>query len=144
MRDAQLLPIHTLAGLSLAQMGYQPMAEFAHGHGRLAAPMFEQLRRRRVAQQIKRIPGQRQRRAAVEELHFVQRMRLAIWQSQPVREREFQAAVFQVRLQFSHLAVKFQCLGSVVRRQFKPRAISPPRQPLQQFQVRQHKPLVPL
>ena len=77
VRHAKLLPVHAMARLRLAQVHQQAMAQLAHRHRRLAGPVLDHFRRRRVAQQIKRPPHQRQRRMAVEEPHLAQRVSLA-------------------------------------------------------------------
>src|SRR3989442_5696521 len=83
MGDAKLTPVHAVVGLCLAQVHQQAMTEPAHRQSWPAGPVPKQLRGRRIAQQVKRLPSQRQQRTAAEELHLMEREDGALRQNQP-------------------------------------------------------------
>ena len=145
VRHAKLLPVHALARLRLAQVHQQAVGQLAHRHRRLAGPVLDHFRRRRVAQQIKRPPHQHQRRMAVEEPHLAQRVSFPARHRQPVGERQLLLAILQVRRQFGHLAMKLQRLRRpAAGGHFEPGRVTPARQPVQQLQVRQHHRFLPV
>ena len=138
MGDAQFLPIQPVAGLRAAQMREQAMAEFADGNGGAILPQFEHGRGRRVAQEIKFVAGERERRLAGKEKHVRQRVNGAVGQFEPVRERQIAAfAVFQVGRQFGDLPVELERF--LVFGGFEPRAVAPMREPMHQFRVGQNQ-----
>ena len=135
MRDAKLLPIHAVIGLGLPQMQQQAMAQFAHRHGRFVREIFQHRRRRRVAQQIKRAVDQHERRLAVEKFRVGKGMVFPAGQFDPVRERQFLVAVFEMRCERGNLAVKMERLAVT----FQAGRMPPAREPLEQFGVGQNQ-----
>ena len=113
MRDAQAFPVHAVIRLRLAQMQQQPVAQFADRHGRLSGQIPQHRRRRRVAQQEKRVADERERRLVVEKFRVGDGMIFAAGQRDAVREGKFLVAVFQMRRERDDLSVKMQRLAVV-------------------------------
>ena len=111
MRHAQFLPIQSVARLRAAQMREQTVAELAHRNGRAILPQFEHGSRRRIAQQVKRILRERERRLAGKEMDVRQRVHFAVGQFQLVRERQVATlAILQMRRKLRDLAMELQRL----------------------------------
>ena len=135
MRDAKLLPIHAVIRLRLAQVQQEPMAQFAHRHGRFVREIFQHRRRWRVAQQIKRAVDQRERRLTVEKFRVGNGMVFTAGQFNAVRERQFLVAVVEVRCERGNLAVKMERPAIA----FQAGRVPPAREPLEQFGVGQNQ-----
>ena len=136
MAEAELLPVHALAGLGFAQVQQQAVAQLCQGQRRLGIPELEHGRRRRGAQQVEGSPRQRQGWVAVEEPHFAQRINPPAGHGQPVGKGQARSAVFQVRRQLGDGALEFERLRRfLAESQFEPGGVAPARQPVQQFKV---------
>ena len=137
VRDAQTFPIHAVIRLCLAQMQQQPVAQFADRHGRLLGQIAQHRRRRGVAQQEKSVAHERERRLVIEKFCVGDGMIFAAGQCDAVRERKLLVAVFQMRRERDNLPVKLQRLAIVG--EFEVRRVTPAREPLEQFRVRQNQ-----
>ena len=78
MRDAKLRPINPMIGLDFAQLGAQTMTQLRDGDRRRLREVFEDRWGRRIAEQIKSVSQQSERRFAGKELRSDKRLQSAI------------------------------------------------------------------
>src|ERR1019366_8186991 len=98
---------------------------------------FQHAGGRRVAQEEKFIPDERDRRLAVEKFCVRDGMIFSTGQHDAMREGKFLVAVFQMRRKRDDVAVKVDRLA--IRGGFEPVRVAPAREPLKQFGVGKEK-----
>ena len=131
MSHHELLPIDPVIGLGFAQVHQQAVAELADGNRGLPGPMGEQLRRRGIAQQVKHAINHGEGRTAGEKANLLEGMRATGRDPDLLRERKFARPLFEVRREFSHVAVEFERPRGVLGNQFQSRGVTPASEPMQ-------------